>query len=133
MNLDLTGKVATTESRGRADFRAGACRAGADLAITSRTLDAETLPENRRMDGVQPLELDVRDEKSIRRMVSVTANAYGRIDILVNNAGCNQKTGSSDVGRLEPDLDTNLRGRSSRSPLRGNDPARLRPIINIGR
>jgi NAD(P)-dependent dehydrogenase (short-subunit alcohol dehydrogenase family) len=34
-----------------------------------------------------PLELDVRDEKSIRAMVSDAVKAYGRIDILVNNAG----------------------------------------------
>lgn len=33
------------------------------------------------------IEVDMKDEKSIKKMVSETVNHYGRVDILVNNAG----------------------------------------------
>ena len=82
--FDLTGKVAvvTGASRGLGQtFARALAQAGADLAITSRTLDslkafqAEVEGLGRR---VVPLELDVRDEGSIRRMVSDAAKAFGR-------------------------------------------------------
>jgi len=119
MNLfDLTGKVAivTGASRGLGQtFARALARAGADLAITSRTVDSlkaftkEVEDMGRR---AVPLELDVRDEKSIRAMVSNAAKAYGRIDILVNNAGCNVRKPAVDVTWDDWNLilDTNLRG-----------------------
>ena len=119
MNLfDLTGKVAivTGASRGLGQtFARALARAGADLAITSRTLDS-LKPFQKELEDLGrravPLELDVRDEKSIRRMVSDAAKAYGRIDILVNNAGCNVRKPAVDVTWEDWNLilDTNLRG-----------------------
>jgi NAD(P)-dependent dehydrogenase (short-subunit alcohol dehydrogenase family) len=79
--FDLTGKVAivTGASRGLGQtFARALARAGADLVITSRTLDSlqafqrEVESMGRR---AVPLELDVRNEASIRRMVSDAAKA----------------------------------------------------------
>ena len=65
-------------------------RAGAALAITynrSRVRAMEVLAEVEKA-GVLgiALALDLRDETSIRTMVSQTMERFGRIDILVNNA-----------------------------------------------
>jgi NAD(P)-dependent dehydrogenase (short-subunit alcohol dehydrogenase family) len=59
-----------------------------------------------------PLELDVRDEASIRRAVGGAHAAFGQIDILVNNAGCNVRKPATDVTWDDWNLvlDTNLRG-----------------------
>src|SRR5438045_235529 len=93
--FDLSGRVAivTGASRGLGQtFASALARAGADLVITSRTLDHLT-PFQAEMESlgrrVVPLELDVRDEASIRRMAARAHDAFGRVDILVNNAGCN--------------------------------------------
>jgi gluconate 5-dehydrogenase len=116
--FDLTGKVAivTGASRGLGQtFARALARAGADLAITSRTLDSlrafqhEVESLGRR---AVPLELDVRSEGSIREMVAAARNAFGRIDVLVNNAGCNVRKRAVDVTWDDWNLvlDTNLRG-----------------------
>ena len=116
--FDLHGKVAivTGASRGLGQtFARALARAGADLVITSRTLEslepfqAEVESMGRR---VVPLELDVRSEDSIRRMVSAAAKSYPRFDILVNNAGCNVRKRALDVTWDDWNLvlDTNLRG-----------------------
>ena len=116
--FDLTGKVAivTGASRGLGQtFARALARAGADLAITSRTLDS-LKPFQKEVEDMGrravPLELDVRDEKSIRAMVGDAVKAYGRIDILVNNAGCNVRKPAVDVTWEDWNLilDTNLRG-----------------------
>jgi NAD(P)-dependent dehydrogenase (short-subunit alcohol dehydrogenase family) len=140
--FDLTGKVAivTGASRGLGQtFARALAKAGADLAITSRTLDslkafqAEVEGMGRR---VVPLELDVRDESSIRRMVSDAAKAFGRIDILVNNAGCNVRKPAVDVTWDDWNLilDTNLRGAFfvAQSVAREMIPRKSGRIINIG-
>jgi NAD(P)-dependent dehydrogenase (short-subunit alcohol dehydrogenase family) len=117
-SFDLTGKVAivTGASRGLGQtFARALARAGADLVITSRTLDslkpfqAEVESMGRR---AVPLELDVRSEHSIRTMAGDAAKAYPRIDILVNNAGCNVRKRAIDVTWDDWNLilDTNLRG-----------------------
>src|SRR6202012_5763048 len=61
---------------------------------------------------VVPLDLDVRDQDSIRRMAAEAERAFGRIDILVNNAGCNVRKPALDVTWDDWNLilDTNLRG-----------------------
>ena len=141
-SFDLTGKVAvvTGASRGLGQtFARALARAGADLAITSRTLDslktfqAEVEGMGRR---AVPLELDVRDEGSIRRMVSDAAKAFGRIDILVNNAGCNVRKPAVDVTWDDWNLilDTNLRGAFfvAQSVAREMIPHGRGRIINIG-
>src|SRR4051812_47771278 len=93
--FDLAGRVAlvTGTSRGLGQVMARAlARAGADLVVTARRRDDLTAFQ-REIEGLGrravPLELDVRDENSIRAMADAAASAYGRIDILVNNAGCN--------------------------------------------
>jgi gluconate 5-dehydrogenase len=116
--FDLTGKVAlvTGTSRGLGQYLARAlARAGADIAMTSR--DRETLTPfadeivalGRRTYAV---DLDVRDEASIRNAVGQVEAHFGRIDVLVNNAGCNIRKPALEVSWDDWNtiLDTNLRG-----------------------
>ena len=116
--FDLTGKVAlvTGASRGLGrQFALALARAGADLALTSRALDAlagtqqEIAALGRR---ALPLELEVRDYESIRRLPDTIAAHYGKLDILVNNAGCNVRKPALEVTWDDWNLvlDTNLRG-----------------------
>ncbi len=116
--FDLSGKVAivTGTSRGLGQYMARSlARAGADLVITSRHIDtlrefqAEIQSMGRR---ALPLELDVRDFESIRRMAEAAHGHYGKIDILVNNAGCNVRKPAADISWEDWNLvlDTNLRG-----------------------
>jgi gluconate 5-dehydrogenase len=140
--FDLTGKVAivTGASRGLGQtFARALARAGADLVITSRTLDslksfhAEVESMGRR---AVSLELDVRSEPSIRKMVGDAAKACPRIDILVNNAGCNVRKKAVDVTWDDWNLilDTNLRGAFfvAQSVARAMIPHGRGRIINIG-
>ena len=116
--FDLSGKVAivTGASRGLGQYLGRAlAKAGADLVITSRTVESLT-PFRAEIEGLGrralPLALDVRDYDSIQRMVAAAADAYGKIDILVNNAGCNVRKLAMDVTWDDWNLvlDTNLRG-----------------------
>jgi NAD(P)-dependent dehydrogenase (short-subunit alcohol dehydrogenase family) len=140
--FDLTGKVAivTGASRGLGQtFARALARAGADLVITSRTLDslepfkAEVESMGRRAVSLQ---LDVRSENSIRRMVGDAVKACPRIDILVNNAGCNVRKRAVDVTWDDWNLilDTNLRGAFfvAQSVAREMIPHGRGRIINIG-
>jgi gluconate 5-dehydrogenase len=116
--FDLTGQVAivTGTSRGLGQYFAKAlANAGADLVLTSRTLDslakfeAEIKALGRR---VVSLELDVRNQGSIEKMAADAEAAFGQIHILVNNAGCNIRKPALDVQWEDWNtiLDTNLRG-----------------------
>jgi gluconate 5-dehydrogenase len=116
--FDLTGKVAlvTGASRGLGrEFALTLARAGADVAITSRTAAA--------LDGTRtavaalgrrclPAVLDVRSQQSIDAAIAAVQAHFGRIDILVNNAGCNIRKPALDVtwDDWNTILDTNLRG-----------------------
>jgi len=140
--FDLTGKVAivTGTSRGLGQYFARAlARAGADLVITSRTL--ESLAEFRKEiealgRRALPLELDVRDYDSIQRMAEVAHRHYGKIDILVNNAGCNVRKPAVDVTWDDWNLvlDTNLRGTFfvAQAVAKLMIPRRYGRIVNIG-
>jgi NAD(P)-dependent dehydrogenase (short-subunit alcohol dehydrogenase family) len=141
-SFDLTGKVAivTGASRGLGQtFARALARAGADLVITSRTLDALE-PFQKEVEAMGrravPLALDVRDEGSIRRMVSNAARAFNHIDILVNNAGCNVRKPAVDVTWDDWNLilDTNLRGAFfvAQSVAKQMIPRGRGRIINIG-
>jgi len=140
--FDLTGKTAivTGTSRGLGQYFGRAlARAGADLVITSRRLDTlagfqkEVEALGRR---AVPLELDVRDQASIERMVEAAHEAYGKIDILVNNAGCNVRKPALEVTWDDWNLvlDTNLRGTFfvAQAVARRMIPRRYGRIINIG-
>jgi gluconate 5-dehydrogenase len=116
--FDLSGQVAivTGTSRGLGQYFATAlAKAGADLVLTSRTLDtlapfeAEIKALGRR---VVSLALDVRNQQSIEKMAADAEAAFGQIHILVNNAGCNIRKPALDVtwDDWNTILDTNLRG-----------------------
>ena len=141
-NFDLHGKVAivTGASRGLGQYFSRALAgAGADLVITSRSLDslkdftAEIEGMGRR---VLPLALDVRDFDSIRGMVSEAHDYYGQIDILVNNAGCNIRKPALKVSWEDWNtiLDTNLRGPFfvAQAVAEKMIPQKYGRIINIG-
>jgi len=140
--FDLTGKVAivTGASRGLGQYFARAlARAGADLVITSRTLEslAEFQKEIEALGRrALPLELDVRDYDGIQRMAEAAHRHYGKIDILVNNAGCNVRKPAVDVTWDDWNLvlDTNLRGTFfvAQAVAKLMIPRRYGRIVNIG-
>ncbi len=101
--FDLTGRVAcvTGASRGLGLYFARAlARAGADLVVTSRSVDrlqdpkAEIEAMGRK---VLAVELDVLSQDSITHAVSTAVSFFGKIDILVNNAGVNVRKRAVDV------------------------------------
>jgi NAD(P)-dependent dehydrogenase (short-subunit alcohol dehydrogenase family) len=116
--FDLTGKVAlvTGASRGLGrQFALALARAGAEVAVTSRTRDAlaSTCQEIEALGRrAVPVALEVRDYDSIQRAVSEAHEAFGRLDILVNNAGCNVRKPAVEVtwDDWNTVLDTTLRG-----------------------
>ncbi len=116
--FDLSGKTAivTGASRGLGQYLGRAlARAGADLVITSRRL-ADLRAFQEEIEGMGrralPLELDLRDEGSIRRMAKAALEGCAAIDILVNNAGCNVRKPAVEITWDDWNLvlDTNLRG-----------------------
>ena len=140
--FDLTGQVAivTGTSRGLGQYFARAlAKAGADIVLTSRK--RETLAEfAREIEAmgrrVLALELDVRDEESIRHMAADAEAAFGQIAILVNNAGCNIRKPALEVtwDNWNQILETNLRGTFfvSQAVARGMIEKGYGRIINIG-
>ena len=140
--FDLSGRVAvvTGASRGLGQYFGRAlARAGADLIITSRTLDSlrvfQTEIEAMGRKAV-PVELDVRDHASIQRFGEAAERAYGKVDILVNNAGCNVRKPALDVSWEDWNLvlDTNLRGTFfvAQAVARGMVQRGYGRIINVG-
>ncbi|RPI07570.1 MAG: glucose 1-dehydrogenase [Zetaproteobacteria bacterium] len=101
--FDLIGKVAvvTGASRGLGQYFSRAlARAGADVVITSRTVEslAQTKTDIEAMGRrALPCALDTRKVETIQPMVDAALKAFGRIDVLVNNAGCNVRKSSVDV------------------------------------
>jgi NAD(P)-dependent dehydrogenase (short-subunit alcohol dehydrogenase family) len=116
--FDLSGKIAlvTGASRGLGKhFALTLAQAGADVAITSRTLASldDTQKEIAALGRkVFPVALDVRDHASITTAINAVHAHFGRIDVLVNNAGCNIRKPALDVSWEDWNtiLDTNLRG-----------------------
>ena len=142
VRFDLTGKTAfvTGGSRGLGlTFAKALATAGADVAITSRTLASLDGPR-REIEAIGrrafPLTLDVREHRSIQQAVEAAHGALGRIDILVNNAGCNIRKPAVDVTWEDWNtiLDTNLRGPFfvAQAVARHMIPRRYGRIINIG-
>jgi NAD(P)-dependent dehydrogenase (short-subunit alcohol dehydrogenase family) len=89
--------------------------AGADLAITSRTLaDVEGVARELAPTGrkVLPIQMEVTREGDVEAGVSRVIQQLGKIDILVNNAGINIRKPVLDLTELDWDqtLDTNLKG-----------------------
>ncbi len=140
--FDLHGKTAivTGASRGLGQtFARALARAGADLVITSRSLES-LRPFCREIEAMGrkavPLALDVRDYASIQRMAKDAEDACGRIDILVNNAGCNVRKRALEVSWDDWNLvlETNLRGTFfvSQAVAKGMVARGYGRIINIG-
>ena len=140
--FDLAGKVAivTGTSRGLGQYFGRAlARAGADLVITSRKLES-LMPFKAEIEALGrkafPLELDVRNLESIRKMADAAHAHYGKIDILVNNAGCNVRKPATEIGWDDWNLvlDTNLRGTFfvAQAVAQKMIPRRYGRIINIG-
>jgi NAD(P)-dependent dehydrogenase (short-subunit alcohol dehydrogenase family) len=140
--FDLNGRVAlvTGTSRGLGQYLARAlAKAGADLVLTSRDVnrlapfEAEMKVLGRRALCV---ELDVRSQESIEKMVGAAEAAFGHLDILVNNAGCNVRKPALDVTWDDWNLilETNLRGSFfvAQAVARGMIARRYGRIINIG-
>ena len=140
--FDLTGRVAvvTGASRGLGQiFGAALARAGADLIITSRTLESlhefkatvETMGRR-----CVALELDVRNQDSIKDFGDQVGKAFGKVDILVNNAGCNVRKPATEVSWDDWNLvlDTNLRGAFfvAQTVAKQMIPNNYGRIINIG-
>jgi NAD(P)-dependent dehydrogenase (short-subunit alcohol dehydrogenase family) len=140
--FDLTGQVAvvTGASRGLGQYFGRAlARAGADLVITSRTLDSLD-SFKKEIEGLGrkavPVELDVRNFDSIQRMADSAVQAYPKIDILVNNAGCNVRKPALDISWDDWNLvlETNLRGTFfvAQAIARKMMPHGYGRIVNIG-
>jgi NAD(P)-dependent dehydrogenase (short-subunit alcohol dehydrogenase family) len=140
--FDLSGRIAlvTGTSRGLGQYFARAlARAGADIAMTSRTrssLDGFAAEIHALERKTYAVELDVRDETSINAAVSEIEANFGAIDILVNNAGCNIRKPALDVTWEDWNtvLDTNLRGSFfvAQAVARYMVPRGYGRIINIG-
>ena len=95
--FSLEGKAALVTGGGRGIGQIIArdlARAGADIAILSRSGAAETAALIE-AEGGKCLDIrgDVTDEKSVKAAMEKITAAYGRLDIAVNNAGvCYHKT-----------------------------------------
>jgi len=121
--FDLTGKVALVTGGAR-DFGyemgSALAAAGADLVITSRTLERTEKSASKLAKTygheVLPLEMEQAEFSSVSAMAE-TAHAWkGHIDILVNNAGGNSwDKGARDLLERDPQsirtmVDSNLSG-----------------------
>ena len=67
------------------------CAAGATVALTGRS-GARAAAVAAELPGAVGLELDVREESSVRRAVDQAWSRLGGIDMLVNNAGIGMRT-----------------------------------------
>ena len=144
----LDGKVALVTGGARNlgyDMALALAEAGADVAVTSRTLkNAQAAAERiREATGVDTLalELDVRSERDIETSIRKILEECGRLDILVNNAGNVQSTPDNAPFEKRPlelwqeVIDVNLTGVflcSQYAVSLAMKPARSGNIINIG-
>jgi gluconate 5-dehydrogenase len=141
-DFSLKGRIAlvTGASRGLGRlFALGLARAGADVAVTSRTLES-LAGTKREIEALGrkafPVALDVRSQESIRAAVAAVEKEFGPIAILANNAGCNIRKPALDVTWEDWNtiLDTNLRGPFfvAQAVARAMVPRGYGRMINIG-
>ncbi len=144
----LDGKVGFVTGGARNlgyDMALALAEAGADVAITSRTLaNAEASAEkisSATGRKVMPVQLDVAVEAQVESVVDQILAEFGQIDILVNNAGnvvSTPETAPFEKRSLEEwqmTIDVNLTGVflcSKHIVAKAMKPAQLGVIINIG-
>ncbi len=144
----LDGRVAFVTGGARNlgyDMALALAEAGADLAITSRSLENASASARRIAEGtgrtVLPLQLEVADERQVAAAVDAALTRFGRIDILVNNAG--NVTSTPETAPFEKrslkdwqeTIDANLTGVflcSKHVVARAMKPQKSGVIINIG-
>ena len=144
-NLNGTVALVTGAARNLGfDMAVALAEAGADIAITSRTLEnaqasAHRISKDtgRRVCGFA---CDVRDEEQVEKLIDDVLSSFGRIDILVNNAGnvvSTPENAPMEVRSLEQwnlTIDVNLKGVflcSKHAVARAMKPAKKGVIINI--
>jgi gluconate 5-dehydrogenase len=146
--FDLTGNVALITGGARNlgfDMATALAEAGADVALTSRTLESAresasriAAATGRRAAGFA---CDVRFEAQVETMVQAVLVEFGRIDILVNNAGNvvstpeNKPLEQRPLEEWEYTVDVNMKGVflvSKHVVARAMKPARQGVIINLG-
>jgi len=116
--FDLSGKIAlvTGGSRGLGyEMVMAFARAGADVVIASRKLDAcEAVAAEVRALGRRALAVAVHAGRweDIDRLIEVAYAEFGRVDILVNNAGMSPAMPSHEVGEqlFDSVLNLNFKG-----------------------
>jgi NAD(P)-dependent dehydrogenase (short-subunit alcohol dehydrogenase family) len=145
--FDLTGQVALVIGGARDlgyDMALALAEAGAEVAITSRTLaDAHASAQKiaaatgRKCSGFI---CDVRVEEQVSELVDAVLAAFGKIDILVNNAGGAQSTRENKPLEQRPSeewdrvIDVNMKGTflcSKHVVAKAMKPARKGVIVNI--
>lgn len=116
--FDLTGRVAiVTGGNGGIGLgmATGLAEAGAAIVIAARDQkkSAEAAEKLQKLGArVATVEVDVKDQESVKRMVQATLDRFQRVDILVANAGINIRKPPQDVSAEEWQavLDVNLNG-----------------------
>ena len=116
--FDLTGRVAiVTGGNGGIGLgmATGLAEAGAAIVIAARDQkkSAEAAEKLQKLGArVATVEVDVKDQESVKRMVQATLDRFQRVDILVANAGVNIRKPPQDmsVEEWQAVLDVNLNG-----------------------
>ncbi|MCS7257279.1 MAG: SDR family oxidoreductase, partial [Thermomicrobium sp.] len=88
--MELRDRIAVVTGAGSGIGRAIAERfAQAGATVVAADLDpaAAEATASRAPDRIVPHQVDVREESSVRALLTATLDRFGRIDILVNNAG----------------------------------------------
>lgn len=118
-NQPLLGKSALVTGGARRVGRGIALAlavAGADVAITFRSSDAEAAETVRALEGLGrnsiAVECDVRSEVSVRLAVAAAVSRFGRIDLVVNNAAVFESVPleSLTLDQWDAVFETNARG-----------------------
>ena len=118
-NQSLVGKSALVTGGARRIGRGIAlalAEAGADVAITFRTSQAEAVDTARKVESfgrrALAVECDVRSEVSVRAAVTATMSRFGRLDLLVNNAAVFESAplDSLTLEQWDAVFETNARG-----------------------
>ncbi len=116
--MTLAGQTAIVTGGNKGIGRAicfALAKEGANIVIAARdeSESRATLDKLKSM-GTKAIavQVDVRNEEDVRRLISITIDKCGKLDILVNNAGVAYKKRLEDTTLEEYDktIDTNLRG-----------------------